>query len=57
MDMFSCLQTACVVTTLRDESAAKELVSAALQKKGELDDMQQEQLSSAVAKCNAQYLL
>ena len=51
------VQTACVVATLKDESAAKELVTTALQEKGGLDDMQKEQLARAVEKNLAQYLL
>ncbi|CAE7551919.1 EIF4G1 [Symbiodinium microadriaticum] len=51
------VKSACIVATLKDESVAKELLTATLQARGSLDDMQQEQLSSAVEKCSAQYLL
>ncbi|CAE7821224.1 unnamed protein product, partial [Symbiodinium microadriaticum] len=51
------VKSASVVATLKDETTAKELVTATLKAKGSLDDMQQEQLSSAVEKCSAQYLL
>eukprot|EP00341_Mesodinium_pulex_P005202 CAMPEP_0116969080 /NCGR_PEP_ID=MMETSP0467-20121206/51684_1 /TAXON_ID=283647 /ORGANISM="Mesodinium pulex, Strain SPMC105" /LENGTH=234 /DNA_ID=CAMNT_0004659613 /DNA_START=1 /DNA_END=706 /DNA_ORIENTATION=+ len=51
------VKSAVVVASLKDQETAKELVTASLREKTPLDDMQQEQLTRAVEKCSAQYLL
>lgn len=54
--VFSC-QAAVVVATLKNESTAKELVTSTISVKAPLGDMEQEQLTHAVEKCNALYLV
>jgi hypothetical protein len=46
-----------VVASLKDEGAAKELLTSTLSVKAPLGDMEQEQLAKAVEKSNAQYLV